>query len=52
MNYDRVKYCWSCHTIKPRDEVLSVRPGSRRMACKQCREKAEKAQELRERERA
>ena len=43
MVHDKVKFCWTCQQIKPRDEVLEVSPGSRRKACLQCRMKREEA---------
>lgn len=37
MNYDTVKFCWTCQKPKPREEFAPVRPGSRRVACASCR---------------
>lgn len=48
MNYDPVKFCWQCQRSKPRDSFGPVRPGSKRQACEQCREKINEAQADRE----
>lgn len=52
MNYDPMRFCWSCQKPKRREGFGKVRPDSRREACAECLEKIREIREQGEREKS